>query len=419
MVAKQSMMKNKKVYKIVDLFSGCGGISRGFEWTERFATEFAVEIEKHPATALKENLKNSTGGPPIVYNGDIRELADSKELLWKELNLAGINSPTDVDVLVGGPPCQGFSRNGVRKYVDQEVNVRFYDDPRNHLYKAYLEFIAELQPSLVLIENVREFLNYDGGKFSKDLIERLNEIGYEVKYQKVCAADYGVPQMRNRVLFIATHKRIIKKIGKQASFPIPKFTKLSSQSSIFSMYRTVRDAFGDLPKPVDKQAESPQVYGNQVPEGVLAHFLRSKTGMVHNHVSRKLSKISLARVNAVGTGRMKHVDSELQTRKFYGSAYGRMNWDEPSLTITTWVYHVGSGRYAHPVQDRAITMREAARIQTFDDDFIFPPLINPVSQMIGNAVPPLLAYEFAKEFLTVLDEYNELVLEQVEEQFAN
>ena len=398
-------MKKKKVYKIVDLFSGCGGISRGFEWTERFATEFAVEIEKHPANALKENLKNSKGEAPIVYNGDIRELADNKELLWKELNLAGIHSSNDVDVLVGGPPCQGFSRNGVRQYVDEGDNVRFYDDPRNHLYKAYLEFIAELQPSLVLIENVREFLNFGGGKFSKDLIDRLNEIGYEVKFQKVCAADYGVPQMRHRVLFIATHKRIIEKCGKQAGFPIPKYTKLSSQSSIFSRYRTVRDAIGDLPKPVDKQSDSPQEYGSNVVDGELASFLRSKTGMLHNHVARKLSKINLARINAVGTGRMKHVDSEFQTKKFYGSAYGRMHWDKPSLTITTWVYHVGSGRYAHPAEERAITMREAARIQTFDDDFIFPPLINPVSQMIGNAVPPMLAHEFAKEFLCVLDEF--------------
>ena len=100
---------------------------------------------------------------------------------------------------------------------------------------------------------------------------------------------------------------------------------------------------------------------------------------------------------------MKHIDPKLRTKAFYGSAYRRLSWDEPSLTITTWVYHVGSGRFAHPTEDRGITMREAARLQSFDDGFVFPALVNPVSQMIGNAVPPLLANHFAQEFIRVLD----------------
>ena len=119
-------------------------------------------------------------------------------------------------------------------------------------------------------------------------------------------------------------------------------------------------------------------------------------------MARKLSAGSLARVRAVGTGRMRDIDPGMQTKSFYGSAYGRLLWDEPSLTITTWVYHVGSGRYAHPTEDRAITMREAARLQSFDDDFVFPPLINPVSRMIGNAVPPLLGKAFGNAIGTAL-----------------
>jgi len=91
--------------------------------------------------------------------------------------------------------------------------------------------------------------------------------------------------------------------------------------------------------------------------------------------------------------------------RLYGSAYRRLSWDEPSLTITTWVYHVGSGRFAHPVEDRGITMREAARMQSFDDAFVFPPLVNPVSQMSGNAVSPMVANRFAMEFVRVLDVY--------------
>jgi site-specific DNA-cytosine methylase len=109
---------------------------------------------------------------------------------------------------------------------------------------------------------------------------------------------------------------------------------------------------------------------------------------------------------------MKHIkEVHLKTKKFYGSAYRRLAWDEPALTITTWVYHVGSGRFAHPDEPRGITMREAARLQSFDDDFLFPPLINPVSQMIGNAVPPLLSEAFAYEFAAILDRASEVTCE--------
>jgi DNA (cytosine-5)-methyltransferase 1 len=100
---------------------------------------------------------------------------------------------------------------------------------------------------------------------------------------------------------------------------------------------------------------------------------------------------------------MRDIAPELRTKMFYGSAYRRLSWDIPALTITTWVYHVGSGAFAHPDEVRGITMREAARLQSFDDDFIFPPLINPVSQMIGNAVPPLMAEAFGERFARVLD----------------
>ncbi len=170
-------------------------------------------------------------------------------------------------------------------------------------------------------------------------------------------------------------------------------------------YYTVRDAIADLPAPALSHRDPPLPY--PVMRGQpssLARILRSGTGAVSNHVARKLSRMSLERVRAVGTGRMRDIDSNLQTEKFYGSAYGRLAWDAPALTITTWVYHVGSGRFAHPDHDRAITMREAARLQSFPDDFLFPPLINPVSQMIGNAVPPILARAFGVEIAAYLDE---------------
>jgi DNA (cytosine-5)-methyltransferase 1 len=391
-----------KRFRVVDLFCGCGGMSRGFQRTGRYDVEYGVELEKHPAATFEMNIRNSLGNPARVYQGDILDLLKSKASLWEELNAAGITAPGQIDVLMGGPPCQGFSRNGVRKYGDE--GRRFYDDPRNHLYKAFLDMLDALRPKIVLIENVREFLNYGGGKFSRDLLQRLDELGYTADYRKVCAADYGVPQIRHRVFFVAVSREFANLDVDQLPFPAPKFQKVGGQASLFDRmsYRTVRDAIWDLPSPTYEHGVAIP-YDNRKRVGDFAEEMRSASGEVTSHVARELSAKTRERVKAVGTGRMKHIDDSLKTKKFYGSAYRRLSWDEPSLTITTWVYHVGSGRFAHPVEDRGITMREAARLQSFDDDFRFPDLINPVSQMIGNAVPPTVAQCFAEAFLQLLD----------------
>jgi DNA (cytosine-5)-methyltransferase 1 len=391
-------------YSLVDLFCGCGGISRGFEWTGRFGTEFGVELEPHPARAFAANLRNTKGEQSRVYTGDISTLTRDKTALWTELRAAGIEQAGQLDVLAGGPPCQGFSRNGVRQYADEDRSTRFYDDPRNHLYKDYLEVAEQTRPKLVLVENVREFLNFGEGRFSSDLIAWFDEIGYEVSYRKLCALDFGVPQKRHRVFFVAVRKDIADATGLGPSFPNPTHGATGLPMEGFHRIRTVRDAIGDLPSPpLGKQGQLVGYRSGEPSE--LASMLRRDAQSLHNHVARQLSEKQIDRINAVGTGRMKNIESDLQTKSFYGSAYRRLSWDEPALTITTWVYHVGSGRFAHPTEDRGVTMREAARLQTFDDEFIFPPLVNPVSQMIGNAVPPLLANAFAKTFASILDAY--------------
>jgi DNA (cytosine-5)-methyltransferase 1 len=382
-------------YKVVDLFAGCGGLSRGLEATGRFGTQFAAEIEPHPARTFAANITNVDGKSPQVYTGDVRDLADDPSLLWRLLNNAGIDGPGEVDLLAGGPPCQGFSRNGVRKYLDDDRRLRFYDEPRNLLYRSFLEILEELKPKVVLIENVREFLRAKGGRFAEDLLERLDELGYSASAEKLSAADFGVPQFRHRAFILATKRPII------AAFPIETYSE--SPDMYRDPYVSVRDAIGDLPPPTWTQQSDVIPYHRGAKPSRYASSLMSKDGLVRNHVARPLSPKTLERVRAVGHGRMRDIDESLRTRKFYGSAYGRLHWDRPSLTITTWVYHVGSGRFAHPEEDRGITMREAARLQSFDDDFKFPPLINPVSQMIGNAIPPLVGEAFGSVIARALD----------------
>ena len=398
-------MTSQRRYTVVDLICGCGGNSRGFERTGRFSIEAGVELEPHPMRAFAANHTNAAGKSPLTFTGDIRKLVgpDAEHDFWKWIKEAGIVEPGQLDVLVGGPPCQGFSRNGVRQVGD--LGGRFYDDPRNHLYRTFLATVAELRPKVLLIENVREFLNFGGGKFSDDLLKRLDELGYAADFRKVCAADYGVPQKRHRVLFLGV-LRDFATIGID-QLPFPRKTHSPLANGQLDLvgdigYATVRDAIADLPAPLYKHGNS-VAYKPSKTLSSLAEKLRSSTGKTHNHVARHLSDMSLARINAVGTGRMKFVDEALQTKSFYGSAYRRLAWDEPALTITTWVYHVGSGRFAHPTADRGITMREAARLQSFDDDFLFPDLINPVSQMIGNAVPPLMAKAFGLSIAAYLD----------------
>ena len=399
------------MFTIVDLFSGCGGISRGFQRTRSFATEFAVEIEPHFARGCEANIRNSRGKPTRVFCGDIGRLLAEPELRRREFEIAGIGGE-DLDVLVGGPPCQGFSRNGVRQYLDEKPNVRFYDDPRNHLYKCFLNFVEILSPKIIFIENVREFLNFGEGKFSSDLLERLDALGYRATYRKVCAADFGVPQIRHRVIFLAVRKDLESISNVEQLFPLP--THQPDSGDMFgSRYVTVREAIGDLPQPAPLHRGTELPYpANRVSD--FAQLMRSESGLVKNHFSRELSAKQVARINAVGTGRMKHIEKSLRTKAFYGSAYRRLAWDEPSLTITTWVYHVGSGRFAHPVEDRGLTMREAARLQSFDDDFIFPPLVNPVSRMIGNAVPPLLAQRIAETIAKALKKENRAARSRIE-----
>lgn len=280
----------KMAYRIVDLFSGCGGLSRGFEWTGRFGTDLGVELHPHPASTFARNIRNAKGEVAAVYKGNIANLTADKALFRATFSNAGIHNLSDIDVVVGGPPCQGFSRNGPRLYLDDTKNLRFYDHPNNHLYKSFLFFVEEIRPKIVLVENVREFLNFGGGEFSSDLRLRFAELGYEVEFQKINAADFGVPQNRHRVFFIAVRKDVVDTTGVGPQFPrgLYRKSKAAGELELLPTQRTVRDAISDLPSPITDKHGIAHYDVSSIPSE-LAAGLRSRSGAVANHVIRRLS----------------------------------------------------------------------------------------------------------------------------------
>lgn len=453
-------MPECKRFTVVDLFCGCGGLSRGLERTGRFQSCFGVDINK---AALETFVLNHglEGKRPTGHLGDIREVRP--EEIWSALAPYGVSVPGELDCLVGGPPCEGFSRNTVytqrhdadsdtagvtevaaikykeKKYWQSawntnppdgaeaqgnEKTVRAYNpflsDPRNFLFRAFLDQAALLRPKLILIENVQQMLTHLGGSISAEIIKRLAEMGYHSEARVLNAAEFGVPQVRRRAFFLAIRQDLLPRMG---SLPWPSPTHSSSRQSTagatpasaraslpgdFGSFVTVEEAIGDLPKARPLHEGNPPKPVAAYPQVELSdfrRFVRSETMTPENHVYRTPSEPVMKRLRAMRPGMKAHeMPPELQTKKYYYNAYGRLEWDKPANTITKSFIYPGSGRFGHPEDDRILSYREAARLQSFDDDFVFYAKSQEgISHMIGSAVPPLLGFRFGEAIAAALD----------------
>lgn len=292
--------------------------------------------------------------------GDIRGFS-GQDLL----NKYGIEKG-DIDIVVGCPPCQGFST--LRR-------TRIYDgkDPRNDLVGVYLERIKELDPQAVVFENVIGILWGKGPEYLNPLVDAITKMGYKVNSEIVVnTADYGVPQHRRRVVIFG-----VRDMDEPPTLPPKTHADPRLNSKQLPPWNTVRSAIGDLP---------PLLPGESYP-AIPNHN-------AHRHSPRVQKMIEKIPKNG-GSWTSLPEDMWLpchkkMKEKVVVNVYGRMRWDEPSNTITCRCTTPSSGRFLHPEQDRAITCREAARLQTFPDSFIFPNLFGPTERLIGNAVPPLL-----------------------------
>lgn len=365
---------------VLDLFSGCGGMSWGLH-KAGFKVVAGIDNTEHTLNTFRQNHPES-----LVINADMTKL-DPIQVMG-ELNL----KKGELDCIIGGPPCQGFSKNVPSTY-------RFLEDPRNMLFLEYLRFVKVFNPKVVVMENVAEIYNAYSGAVRKEIENSLEKFGYKVFTKVVYAPDYGIPQRRRRCIFFATRN------GKEPTFPEPLFSSKES-STLFGKvkkYRSAWSAISDLPIIQDGEGYEPMPYTN-VPENEFQEQMRAESEFLFDHIAKKLRPTQYARLASIKAGQgIKDLPPELRPKSGYSGAYGRLDYEMIAPTITRWVFHPGSGRYGHPRETRLLTIREAARIQTFSDDFRFTGTYVEKASQIGNAVPPLLMFNFAPKIREILE----------------
>lgn len=358
----------REVPTVLDLFCGCGGISKGYELAG-FKIIGGIDFNKDATNTFQHNFKDAK-----VYCTDITTISDQEI----EDNYSG------VDVIVGGPPCQGFS--SANRWQ------REAEDPRNKLFFQYLRFVEKLSPKVVMIENVRGLLTRDNGYAKNRINELLTQMGYSVNMMVLDASEYGVPQNRNRAIVVG-----IRQDFKQKTFDFNSLLKLPKV--------TVEDAIGEL---FEFEHSDPQKRKlKKKPNSEYRKYLRRKDNQVLDHdIVYPAQKVQDRIAFVPQGGNWQNVPVEMWPRNRenrHSSAYKRLKVDAQSCTIDTGNAH---SNYFHPLYNRIPSIRESARLQSFPDDFEFTGPRGSRYKQVGNAVPPLLAKAVAIQIMKILNEDN-------------
>lgn len=364
--------------KVIDLFCGAGGLSLGFEMAG-FDIVAGVEIE---ANFLKTYLSSHEKTLGIL--GDITKLDLIDYLKCNDIE------PKSIDLVIGGPPCQGFST----------VGNRMVDDPRNMLINEYVKIVSDLKPKIFVMENVAGLTSMKNGldQLVKDeLIELFNNIGYNVQSEVLLSADYGVPQLRKRIFFVG----IQKKFKYDFKFPQPTYFAKDTLMTSDNIYLTVNDAISDLPQ--IKCNECSTEYLSD-PKNDYQKVLRNNSLKLANHKAPNHSDIVLERIkNIPQGGNHRDLPGHLKLKKGYSNIYGKLDGNRPADTITGNCGCASApGKFIHPTAERVLTVREASRLQSFPDNIEFFGSNNEQYKQVGNAVPPLMAKSLAIEVRKVL-----------------
>lgn len=332
-----------KPYTVIDLFCGCGGLSHGFI-ESGYNVILGIDSWKDAIQTFKHNHKKSQTIITDLFNETPKEISKK----------TGINN---VDVIIGGPPCQGFSIAG----------KRIIDDKRNNLYKSFLNFVDFYKPKAFLMENVPNIISMGNGIIKENIIQDFNMLGYSVVYKVIIASEYGIPQNRKRAFFVGLAN------NKIFQFPDKITGKLVTSS----------EAISDLPEGSLEDGhkyiiESKSNYQKLIRKNSIGIFNHEIT----NHNTQTIEIISIV----PDGGNYKNLPKELQETRKVNIAWTRLNSQKPSFTIDT-----GHRHHFHYKYNRVPTVRESARIQSFSDNFIFLGSKTSQYKQVGNAVPPLLA----------------------------
>lgn len=345
-------------FNILDLFCGAGGLSYGMHKNTHFSTEVALDFNQQAADTFKRNMPTTD-----VLVGDITD-ANTKKRVIEKSKRRGVN------MIIGGPPCQGFSMKGKKLG---------FEDPRNFLFVEYLNIVREIQPEVFVIENVKALLSTSAGWFKKEIVNKISAMGYNVEVGVLNAQDFGVPQTRERTIFICS---------KHKSIPLP--TPTGQRTS-------VKDAISDLAYLQSGEGCFEQDYITDA-FSEYQRIMRHGSDKLYNHQASKHKQIAIDKLKMIPPEKGKeYLPQELHGKQKFKTTWGRLVWDEQSPTIDTRFDAASNGKNNHPFLNRAITPREAARIQSFDDSFIFYGSKVYVRQQIGNAVPPLMAKAIADQ----------------------
>lgn len=341
-------MTNNK-YTFIDLFAGCGGMSLGFE-RAGFQQALAIDNWQDALNTYSFNNPDAT-----VLCGDLSKI--SPEDVKQQYNLS------DVDVIIGGPPCQGFSVAG----------KRIIDDERNKLYKSFVAFVKTFKPRAFVMENVPNILSIGGGAVKDSILKDFEALGYTVTYKILLASDYGVPQNRRRAIFVGLNNE------KQFSFPRPAVEKPV----------TAKEALSDLP---DATIDDGGQYTSE-PQSEFQRLMRDGCNSVYNHQATVHTEQTQRIISMVPDGgNYTCLPIELQSTRKVHIAWTRLHSDRPSITIDT-----GHNHHFHYLYNRVPTARESARLQSFPDSYVFQMGKTSQLKQIGNAVPPLMAEQIANE----------------------
>ena len=347
-------------YNVLDLFCGCGGLSNGFE-NAGFNVILGVDNDSAALNTFEKNHKNSK-----TLNGDL-SAPETFGVIEK------IIDGQSVDIIVGGPPCQGFSLSGPRNF----------EDDRNKLYLAMINTVEKFSPKAFVIENVPGIGTLYKGAIKEEIIHRFTDMGYTVSNMVMCAADYGVPQMRKRLIFVGIKNDTFE-------FPTPTRT--------LENYVTCYEALSDLPSREKHLGDEIDKYQSEAVSDY-QKLMRINQDTLYNHVATnhtQLVKDVIAQVPEGGN--YKDLPEGVGTSRKFNEAWTRYHSQKPSKTIDT-----GHRNHFHYKYNRVPTIRENARLQSFADDFIFYGTRTQQNRQVGNAVPPLLGQALAEQILRYID----------------